>query len=198
MSELRFDAGTHAYTLDGQCLPSVTQVLAPLYDFSRVRDDVLEAKRALGQAVHLACQLDDEGDLDESSLDDAVRPYLGGYRLFKSQKLTRVVAAEYRVHHAVLRYAGTLDLLADIDGDRSLIDFKTPLVINPAVGLQTEAYRHALPPSLLHDAPERPVRRFALQLKADGKYRLHEFSDPNDWPTFAAALTLFRWKEKHA
>lgn len=199
MSGLHFDAATHAYTLGGQRLPSVTQVLAPLYDFSRVRDDVLEAKRALGQAVHLACQLDDEGDLDESSLDEAVRPYLDGYRLFKSHKITRVVAAELRVHHPTLRYAGTLDLLADIDGDRTLIDLKTPVVINPAVGLQTAAYVSALPLELLtRPSGGMHVRRAALRLTEDGHYRLIEYRDPNDFPTFVAMLTVHRWKEKHA
>lgn len=187
------DEVRHEYAIDGVRVPSVTQVLQQLHDFSHVPADVLEAKRELGTAVHLACELDDGGDLVEESVHASVRPYLDAYRLFKSQKVTEVIAAEQIVHHPAMRYAGKLDLLARIEGYRWVIDFKTPLVIHPAVGLQTAGYAGAL-----QSAAAGPLRRAALQLKPDGTYRLHEFRDPNDWPTFVACLTLFRWKEKHA
>lgn len=195
-----FDAERHTYTMDGQIVPSVTTVLARLYDFRFVSADVLAAKAELGTAVHLCCELDDAHDLDEESVAPAVAPYLAGYRLFKRQKCSTVVAAE-QVVYSSLGYAGKFDLLADIEGkdgsvDRWLIDFKTPLVISPAVGLQTAGYVAALPREQMPAG--RKVRRAALQLKEDGTYRLHEFNDPADFPTFISFLNVFRWCQRHA
>lgn len=187
-----FNAEAHEYTVAGVRVPSVTQVLRDCYDFSRVAPDVLAAKAELGEAVHLACELDDAGDLVEDSVHARVRPYLDAYRLFKSHKRTEVIATEQIVHHPRLAYAGKLDLLTQFDGARWLIDWKTPIAISPAVALQTAGYAGALP------GGSAGIRRAALQLKADGTYRLHEFTDPNDWPTFVAMLTVYRWKQRTA
>lgn len=190
-----FNAERHEYTVDGQRVPSVTQVLGSLYDFSHVPPAVLAAKGELGTAVHIACELDDDADLDEASVSDAVRPYLDGYRLFKQHKLTRVTATEQIVSHR-LGYAGKFDLLTEFDDARWLIDWKTPLVISPAVALQTAAYVAALPPELAPPAGMK-LKRAALQLKNDGTYKLHEFSDPNDFAVFVSFLNVHTWKGKH-
>ena len=39
----------------------------------------------------------------------------------------------------------------------------------------------------------RLLRRAALQLCDDGRYRLHEFTKPLDWPVFLAKLMSFTW-----
>jgi len=190
-----FNAERHEYTVDGQRVPSVTQVLRSLFDFSHVPPAVLAAKGELGTAVHLACELDDDADLDESTVGEAVRPYLDGYRLFKQHKLTRVIATEQVVSHRI-GYAGKFDLLTEFDDARWLIDWKTPLVISPAVALQTAAYVAALPAELAPPAGMKQ-KRAALQLKNDGTYKLHEFSDPNDFAIFASFLNVNAWKEKN-
>jgi hypothetical protein len=190
-----FEPEKHEYAIDGVRVPSVTQVLKDCYDFSRVAPDVLQAKAELGTAVHLACELDDAGDLVEESVHAQVRPYLDAYRLFKQHKCTHVVATEQIVHHPLHRYAGKLDLITEFDGARWLVDWKTPLSINPAVGLQTAAYVNALPKGWL--GYDGPYKRAALQLKNDGTYKLHEFAEPNDWPVFLAKLTSYRWNERN-
>lgn len=185
----------HSYTLDGQRLPSVTQILSRCFDFSMVNADVLAAKAALGTAVHVACELDDADDLVEDSVHASVRPYLEGYRLFKRQKLTRVIATEQVVHNRLYGYAGKFDLLTEFDGSRWLIDWKTPLTISPAVGLQTAAYVAALPSDL---AAGKRIKRAALQLKNDGTYKLHEFAQPNDHAVFIAFATAYNWETRNA
>lgn len=190
-----FNAERHEYTVDGRRVPSVTQVLRACYDFSRVPPEVLAAKGELGTAVHLACELDDADDLDEASVGEAVRPYLDAYRLFKTHKLTHVIATEQIVSHR-LGYAGKFDLLTEFDDARWLIDWKTPLLINPAVALQTAAYVGAMSPDLA-PPPGVKLKRAALQLKNDGTYRLHEFSDPNDFAVFVSFLNVHQWKAMH-
>lgn len=191
-----FNEEAHTYTREGVLLPSVTQVLKRLYDFSMVDPAVLAAKAHLGKAVHLACELDDIGDLVEESVAPAVAPYLAAYRKFKAEKCSRMVAVEQVVYNAV-GYAGKLDLLADIEADRWMIDWKTPLSIHPAVALQTAGYAAALPRDLMAVPGSGRLRRAALQLKDDGTYRLHEFNDPADFPTFMSFLNCYRWTQRN-
>ena len=194
MSLVIFKQEDHTYTLNGVRVPSVTQILRRLFDFSMVDADVLAAKAALGTAVHIACELDDAQDLMEESVHARVRPYLDAYRLFKTHKRPRVIATEQVIHNALYGFAGKYDLFNEFDDALWLIDWKTPLSISPAVGLQTAAYAKCLPAELTQG---RPVKRAALQLKDDATYRLHEFKDPSDWPTFCAFATTHNWTQRN-
>src|SRR5450755_787122 len=82
MTSFTFDAEAHEYRLAGLVLPSVTQIIAPLTDYSGIPADVMEFARARGQAVHLACELDDKKDLDESTLDPQLLGYVTAWRAF--------------------------------------------------------------------------------------------------------------------
>ena len=192
MDELTFDEDRHEYRVRGVIVPSVTQVLAPLSSFDGVPAQVLEAKRDLGQRVHLACQLHDEDDLDEASVEPDVAPYLEAYRRFLADTDARVVLNESRVYHPTYRYAGTLDRVFRIGEDRWLVDLKTSFTTPRAAGPQTAAYLAALTTML---GNVRPTRRAALRLRPDGTYRLDPLDRPDDWSAFLACLTLNRFKE---
>jgi hypothetical protein len=188
---LTFDPVAHEYRVDGSRVPGVTSVLRPLVDFSRVPADVLAAKADLGRRVHLACQLHDENDLDETSVEPDVAPYLAAYRRFLAETGATVVENERQVFDRVWRFAGTLDRVMLLDGRKVLLDLKTSLVTPATVGAQTAAYLHALDDLAV-------TRRAALRLRPDGTYRLDALNDPNDWSVFLAALTLHRYAESHA
>ncbi|WP_217992962.1 hypothetical protein, partial [Priestia megaterium] len=106
---LSFDAATHRYSWNGQPVPGVTSVLEPLSSLHLVDPDLLQAASAFGTAVHLACELDDLGQLDERDLDPALMPYLAGWRLFSKDWQVHWDGIEEQVYHPTLRYAGTLD-----------------------------------------------------------------------------------------
>jgi hypothetical protein len=187
-----FDETSHTYRLNGVVLPSVTQLLKPIGpDFSMVPPDVLERKRQLGTAVHLACELDDNDELDE--IDDALVPYVLAWQLFKAQTGVEILLNERRLHHPVLRYAGTLDRLVSMRGAVWMLDIKTAADPVPSYGAQLAAYVE-----LIHategDA-SLPIRRGTVHLRDDGTYRLAEFKNPNDKAAFMACLSLHQWKE---
>jgi len=187
---LTFDETSHVYRSGGNVVPSVTQVLSPLVDFSGIPEHVLDAKRQLGQKVHLACQLDDEDDLDEASVEQQVAPYLAAYRAFRRDTGATVLLNEQRVFDPLMLFAGTLDRVLGLNGAKWLVDLKTCISCPIAVGPQTAAYLRALAdPSVTH--------RGALRLRPDGTYRLDALTDPNDWACFMACLTLRRFKESH-
>lgn len=188
--ELTFDEALHEYRLGGVRVPSVTQILAPLCSFEGIPREVLEAKRDLGQRVHFATQLDDEDDLDDSSIEPDVIGYLEGYRRFRRETGATVVLNEQRVFDPVLRVAGTLDRVILLNGKKVLVDLKTSIVLPQAVGAQTSAYLRLLGDNTV-------THRAALRLRPNGTYRLDMLTDSDDFSVFMACLTLWWFKESH-
>jgi hypothetical protein len=190
-----FDPVEHRYTLGGMVLPSVTQILAPIKpDFSMVSADVLERKRQLGQAVHAACELDDDGDLDEGETDPLVLAYLQGWRKFRADTGALVLENERQLFHPTLMYAGTLDRSVSVNGETWLVDLKTvyPNPV-PSFGVQLAGY------DLLRqaDGAEPAAKRASVHLLPDGKYRMKTYTNPNDFVCFRALLSLSHWKKEN-
>lgn len=190
MTGLTFDADTHTYRFDGVVVPGVTTILKPLTDFSAVPPHVLDAASAFGTAVHLACELDDVGTLDEDQLDPALAPYLDAWRKFSAEHAVQWDQIEQRVYHPTMRYAGTLDRFGRVDGDLTVVDIKSSVQLYPSVGPQLAAYANAL----MHPY----AKRMAVQLKADGTYVAKPYTDPSDWPMFASLLTVRTWCARHS
>jgi hypothetical protein len=191
MPVFHFDEATHTYTLDGVKVPGVTSIIEPIRpDFDRVPPDVLERKRALGTAVHLACELDDNDELE--SCDDVLQPYVQAWRRFKAEAGAVILANERRMPHLQLRYAGTIDRLALIDGEAWLLDLKTSAGPHPSYGVQLAGYAELL---AANDGPGTVKRRASVHLFNDATFKLAEFKDPNDAAAFRACLAIYNWKE---
>ena len=184
---LTFDEATHTYRLDGTVLPSVTTILKAegFVDTSRYT----EYGRDRGTKVHRAIHLYDDGELDEDSLDPALRPYLEGWIRFKQESGFEVIESEGRHASEAYQFAGTLDKLGTWKPNTPvIIDIKTGKV-ESWVGLQLAGY-HILVDDKSH------YKRFALHLREDGSYRLHEFKERSDRAVFLAALLTHQWKVK--
>lgn len=192
MKGLTFDAPSHTYRLDGKVIPSVTQILAPLIDFSRIPPEVLARKAALGTAVHTACEKVNHGTLDYDGLDDRVRPYVDQYLLFLEQGGFEVVLTERRVVSRKYRYAGTLDLWGYMNGRATLADIKTTADVYPVMGLQTAAYELALDEQDGMKTEDRVI----LRLGTD-QYRFEPMTARDDRSVFLAALTVAHWRNRN-
>jgi hypothetical protein len=199
---LLFDEATHTYTVAGVRLPSVTQIIAPIReDFAGIPPAVLEAKRQLGTAVHLACELDDLGELDEPETDPEVMAYVQAWRSFRRCLDVEILANEQRLHHPALRYAGTIDRFVNMatrtKGGQALwvLDLKTAAEAHESYGPQTAAYSELLRVAGHYPLSAETPRRGTVHLRSDGTYRLHEFKNPNDEAAFRACLAIHNWKE---
>jgi hypothetical protein len=179
-----FDPETHSYTLDGQPVPSVTQILSAMgfIDSSWFTDYARER----GKLVHRIIHWHITGELDEDTIDDALRGYFTAWLAF--EKDTGFVSKETEVPlgNAAHRFAGTPDHIGILNKE-AVIDCKSG-VIAPWAGLQLAAYE------ILHGEP---LKRYALQLKDDGKYSLKEFKDRQDRGVFLAALACFHWQKNN-
>lgn len=187
---LIFDAQSHTYRYNGKVVPGVTSILEPISDFSFVSPEVMAAAQALGTAVHLACELDDLGTLDEDELDPLLLPYLSAWRKFCRDYLCAWTHVEARVHNVAMGYAGTLDRKGTVLGKQTVLDIKTSAALYASVGPQTAAYARALPDGAALD-------RAAVRLKPDGTYEFKAYRNPMDWPLFCSLLTVRRWCADH-
>ena len=189
-----FDPDTHTYTLGGRRLPSVTQVLDPLGSYAGIPLDVLERKADIGDAVHLASEMYDRGELDIGSVPKEIAGYFAGWVKFREESKFRIDHIEARVWAKKHGFAGTADRLGSFGKHLAVFDIKCTAVLMPTVSLQLAAYQLAATHSLSYAAKE----RFAVLLKPSGEYSLHEFKDPTDVSVFISALQLFIWSSRHA
>ncbi|HEX2882787.1 MAG TPA: hypothetical protein VHO25_24880 [Polyangiaceae bacterium] len=152
----------HVYSRAGRIVPSVTQILK---ETGLVDDQwFTEHSRWRGSAVHAMCHYDDEGDLDEATLDDRLKGYLEAYRLFKTEMGFVATHNERRVYHETLGYAGTFDIKGTFIHGECLPDIKSG-VVNKVTRYQTVAY------AATQERP-RTLWRLGLGLKPSGKYSL--------------------------
>jgi len=193
---LAFDPIEHRYAWNGARVPGVTEVLSSVLGdaFARVPEHVLEHKRRIGEATHLACHLDDLGDLDEGSVHPEVRPRLEAWRAFRYESGCEVLISERPLYHPACGYAGTPDRLVRFNGGRAVVDLKTGLPGARAC-LQTAAYAELVDAEY---GAEEPLRRFALHALQDGRYRLIEHTNRGDLRDFLACLAVHRLKERIA
>lgn len=61
----------------------------------------------------------------EPDIADGVRPYLTQYRRFLAEHAPRLLMAEAPVYNRTHIYAGTLDMIAEVDGKTCVLDIKT-------------------------------------------------------------------------
>jgi RecB family exonuclease len=187
MDVLAFDAVAHRYTYGDRELISVTQALteAGFIDTRWYSDEAAQR----GTAVHAAVQR--FHDCGEVATDDACAPFFDAYLSFQMQAGFDVHATEERICDPVMGYAGTLDLRGRFRSQASgvdVVDIKTGAI--PAwVGYQTAAYARCIDGTATARA-----RRWALNLRADGTYRLEPLTKRTDTQVFLAALTVAQAK----
>jgi len=190
MSELEFEEKTHTYKLMGMRIPSVTQVLEPLEDFSGIDPDVLETARVFGTHVHDACALMLKVKLNWSTLDPSLIPYVTAARDFIRERKLVVLNAEERMHEPDLRFAGTIDLFASWHGKLTIFDWKSATSMPRSAALQTAGYSILMKKTFAIQK----LHRAGVLLRPDGTYKIYEFKDRRDHNWFLSALNLWHWR----
>lgn len=199
-SPLQFDAEAHAYTVDGEAYPSVTEILRDISarEYRFVDAAVMAEAAWLGQAVHKLIELDIAGTLDVDSLDDRLLGYLAKWHAFRACSGFEPILSEEQIFSRRYRFAGTLDLFGVLNGHLALIDAKRCARVPRTTGPQTAGYEIALR-EFRADLfkTTQPVRRYALHLTPGTRpgWSLVPFTDPNDSRVFLSALTLNTWSK---
>lgn len=173
--DIVFVEETHTYLVDGQEVPSVTEILKPLHrSYSSVNPSVLEYARNRGTAVHEALEMIDYGAETEvyPEIEGYVRAYLDWSQVYKPNWTD----IEQIVYEDCSNFIGTLDRAGWLNGaEFAVVDIKTSQPTKEAlvsVCVQTYAYADAYT-SFNKNSPEwNKINRYGLFLKSDGSYRV--------------------------
>jgi len=161
-----FDEAAHVYTLNGEVVPSVTQVLGDVLPGWQAGEWYLQR----GQAVHAAAAMIAWGV--EFDHDPQIEGQVRACRRFFREVQPRVIQVEFRVASEVHGYAGTLDLLATINGKPTVLDWKASIA--PSARYQVAAYALAYGESQVAPCPRYGC---AVALGEDGYYKMSKMWD---------------------
>jgi hypothetical protein len=168
-------------------LPRVTEILAHtgLVDGRFFTDEARER----GTAVHAAIHYEAQHDLDESSVDPKVLPYLQSYRRWVRDVQPRILRTEFECHHPLLGYVGHPDIECVIEDDEDswIVDVKAG----------APAHWHSYQTIAYVEAVGRPLQRACLYLTPTSYRFVPHIKGHEDWRIFKAALTIYRVREKH-
>lgn len=120
-----FNAEHHTYTLDGKELSGITSIISKYLfpnQYSNVSESVLNAARERGSIVHTDLEMEFNGLTSNS-------PEVVAYRELAKKHKIKQIAAEYVVTD-YKSIATCIDSVAYVNGELSLIDYKTTATLN--------------------------------------------------------------------
>jgi hypothetical protein len=182
--------------LNGVKLYSVTDVLEAqgLSDYSKVNDEVLKVSCAFGTNAHTTIKLYLRGNLDESTLDPALRPYLDGAIKFCNDYHFIPIKIEQSVYSKLWKICGTPDCIGLMD-KMAVIDWKSSTSIIPATAIQLAGYE--LIENEWRNSKMKIKQRVSVLLTGDGKYKPTFYKDTSDITQFQSAVNNYLWRVKH-
>lgn len=174
MAQLLFFDEGHKYELDGSIIPSVSEITRFLSRevYQDIQQYRLDNAAGRGTRVHKATeQLDRLGDCE---VDMEIEPYVRAYIKFRQEHSCEWTGIEKPCVNEQLRYAGTMDRIGMLDGQKAILDIKAQSSTHaPLVKAQLNGY--ALCQSEPHEL-------YCLQLMNTGKYRLYPVAvDPTEF-----------------
>jgi len=183
---LNFRPDDHVYELDGEELPSVSEIIRFITReiYSEIDQATLDRAADRGTRAHKATEVLDK--YGEADCDDDIIPYVSAYIKFRSEHDCEYDKIEWSTYNPEEMYACTLDRAGVIDGKRCILDIKTTYTIHKVpVAAQLTLYKNAV-----EKQGQKVEKLYVLQLKKDGTYSLKEIPEDQDLAT--ACLTLHR------
>ena len=185
MAKLLFYDDTHRYTVDGDEVPSVSEIIRFLTRevYNDTPQYFMDGAAARGTLVHRATEsIDKYGTVE---CEDDIASYIQAYVQFLKDKTPEWEKIEWPICNEK-KYAGTVDRYGELDGKRVVLDIKTTQSISGMhkllYGAQLTLYKMAV-------ELERPVEELVvLQLKKDGSYKLIPIEENK--PLALACLTM--------
>lgn len=179
-SNIVFDEERHEYTIDGEKLPSVTEICDPI-SFKKLDavDKTIVAKAAArGTAVHdMIGNYIYTGEFSDEEIPAELEPYTIAFANWWFTYKPIPIFNELLVGGKELGYCGTCDFVCKIDNKLTLIDFKTTSSLDKKyLSVQLYGYKKALASMGI----EVEVCA-ALHLKKDGDWSYAEIEPNEEW-----------------
>lgn len=180
-----YDAATHIYRAGSRIVPGSTEILKDA-GFTYPSGNM-----EMGTAVHRATQYFDEGTLDPNSVTDEVYGYLEGWQKFKREKDFKPIRIEEPNVNMMLGFGAQLDREGTWNEGKAhvLVEIKKYCPTH-FTGLQLALQDLTLPKLAL------PRKRIAVELRADGDYRIHRYDDEKEKAMALFLVSLYWYKRQ--
>ena len=141
-STTRFDEIEHKYYVGDKELPSVTEIAKPISSerLNALQMSLVEKARLRGERCH---ELAEEylllGDIDPDEIEMEYFPFIQQFVLWFKTYRPKVIFTERKLFGE--NFAGTLDLICEIDGKIINVDYKfTSAIDKKSLSVQLEGY----------------------------------------------------------
>lgn len=192
---IEFNEAKHQYLVDGEPVPSVTQLVAPLGADLDEPDDLLEstldaaADRGVTMHAYIAHRLQGNPP-EEFELPDIYEPYAQGVeQLLSEHTIVPLIIETPLPGHG---FAGTPDLVCEFDGVTAVLDWKfVSAIAKSKVGAQLAGY---LDLCVINEIF--PEALYAVQFTRDGSYRLYPADPEPNALAFSVCKHLYTIKTR--
>lgn len=184
---LTFDPKLHEYRLNGETLPSVTEMIKPCaYNINNTQPWDNRYKER-GTKVHEATMLMDYGE--EFFADFEIAGYLQAYGRFLKDYKPQWECIEMMGDAELIgfKYAGTIDRIGYIDGKLCILDIKTGQLHDALLTAQLTAYCEIA--KKLLDGAFADFTLYGLKLSKDGTYKLKQYNP--DFALLHSAIYIY-------
>jgi len=129
-------------------------------------------------------------------ISDAAQWAFMAWQDWRQAAKLKPIAIEQVVYSRTHHYAGTLDLLAEVDGVLTVIDWKTGKAIYSESHLQNAAYRHAVR-EMGHGDPKKGLIVRLPKVETDPNFEVVE-AKPEElmFPKFLDAKSVWTWAQE--
>tara|TARA_R110000824_G_scaffold381515_1_gene574289 strand:- start:45 stop:827 length:783 start_codon:yes stop_codon:yes gene_type:complete len=134
-----------------------------------------------------------EGEAPELPDDEAALNCIEAFREWAKENEVKWLAIEQKVYSKKYNYAGTVDAVAEVNGELTVIDFKTSAKIYKQYHLQVAAYAQAITEMYGKDVEKGLILRLD---KDSGKFQTKTFEPLEHVRVFLSCMQLREWSSK--
>lgn len=190
MSELTFNEEKHQYYLDDIYIPSVSEIIKPIYDkvYKNISDKTLEIASDKGTRIHRAIEFMSKYHINK--FDEDIIEYINAYKQFRKEHPEWILLnSEYRTYNRMLLYGMTIDEVYETNEGIVICDIKTTTSTHlGAWSVQLSGYKAGYE----SQKEEKVENTYIIQLFKDGKYILHKLKD--NFSVFLSCLDIYRFE----
>ena len=175
---ITYDDSSHAYTVNGKRVPSVTEITSVLTagKYGEVNAAMLQQAQRRGTEVHELCEAIDCGiDPEELEIAPELVGYVNAYLAFLRDWRPEWDYIEKMVWCS--DFAGRADRIGRINGKTAILDIKTTSSMDRLSKLALYFQLHGYDTARERMGEVPAYYRAGLQLRKDGKYTLHWSDD---------------------
>lgn len=193
-NEIEFNEKDHIYMKNGIVLPSVTQIMQPLYEavYGKADMNASDNGKSKGKEIHRA--IDDYCEFGMIDISEEYKPYLDNFIRYIDEHQYEIVASEVMLCHPVYNYAGKIDIIArNSKGEFVLIDNKTGDLQPKLHAVQLQAYTD------MWSANKMPEIAFKVALGLSDKgYKEHRYDkyDTKAKSVFDACYKIYKYRKE--